>query len=156
MVFREESGVKRRVCPGCGFVQYRNPSPAVGMLVLDGNRVLLVKRKFEPFKGLWSIPSGFVEYDEDVRTTAVRELREETGLEVSIDSLAAVESCFDDPRGNAILILYTGVVEGGEMTAADDAVDIGYFALDELPPMAFEAHRKVLSEMADQMPHREG
>jgi len=137
----------RRVCPECGFVQYRNPAPAVGVLVERERKVLLVKRKFEPYRGLWVIPSGFVEYNEDVRATAVRELEEETGLKVELTGLHAVESCFDDPRGNTILILYRGVVVDGELIAGDDALDAGFFELDSLPEIAFEAHRKVLGNL---------
>lgn len=137
----------RRVCPECGFVQYRNPAPAVGVLVEEEGKVLLVRRKFEPYKGLWVIPSGFVEYEEDVRETAVRELEEETGLKVEITALHAAESCFDDPRGNTILILYRGNVVGGELKAGDDAIEAGFFELGSLPEIAFEAHRKVLGEL---------
>jgi len=112
----------------------------------DGG-VLLVRRKFDPYKGLWVIPSGFVEYEEDVRETAVRELEEETGLKVELTGLHAVESCFDDPRGNTVLILYRGIVTGGELSAGDDAIDARFFDLDSLPGIAFEAHRKVLKKL---------
>ena len=139
-----EEGYMRMRCRSCGFVHYHNPAPAVGVIIRDGETVLLVKRRFEPYRGMWVIPSGFVEYDEDARATAVREVLEETGLEVELDGLYSVESCFDDPRGNTLLVLYTGHVTGGDLSAGDDAVDVGYFPLAELPPVAFEAHRRVL------------
>jgi 8-oxo-dGTP diphosphatase len=144
---REGNHVRMR-CPACGFVQYRNPAPAVGVLVLDHAGVLLVRRRFDPFKGLWSIPAGFIEYDEDVRSTAAREALEETGLVVEIEALHAVESCFDDPRGNALLVLFRARVTGGACRAGDDADDVRYFPLNELPPIAFEAHRRVLAGLA--------
>jgi 8-oxo-dGTP diphosphatase len=144
----DEAGHPRMRCPACGFVHYRNPAPAAGVVVRDGDRVLLVKRRFEPYRGAWVIPSGFIEYDEDVRETAVREIREETGLAVELDGLHAVESCFDDPRGMTLLVLYRGRITGGKLTAGDDAEDVGFFALDALPEIAFEAHRKVLGELA--------
>ncbi|MCK4237150.1 MAG: NUDIX hydrolase [Candidatus Krumholzibacteria bacterium] len=145
-----EEGHPRMKCPSCGFVHYRNPSPAVGVLILDGDRVLLVKRRFEPYKGLWGIPAGFIEYGEDVRETAVRELDEETGLKVELDKLHAVESCFDDPRVNSILVLFAGHAVGGELKAGDDAEDAGYFPLSELPEIAFEAHRRVLGRLREE------
>jgi 8-oxo-dGTP diphosphatase len=136
------------VCRACGYVHYRNPSPAAGVLIVEGGAVLLVKRRYEPFKGLWSIPSGFIEDDEDVRATAVREAMEETGLAVEIDALHAVESCFDDPRGSTLLVLYRAHSLGGAPMAGDDAEEVGFFPLEDLPPVAFEAHRKVLGELA--------
>jgi 8-oxo-dGTP diphosphatase len=138
----------RMVCRACGYVHYRNPSPAAGVLIVESGAVLLVKRRFEPFKGLWSIPSGFIEYDEDVRATAVREAREETGLAIEIDALHAVETCFDDPRGNTLLVLFRAHAVGGIPRAGDDAEEVGFFPLKDLPPLAFEAHRTVLGELA--------
>jgi 8-oxo-dGTP diphosphatase len=138
----------RMVCPACGWVHYRNPSPAAGVLIVEGGAVLLVKRRYEPFKGLWSIPSGFIEYDEDVRATAVREAMEETGLSVEIDALHAVVSCFDDPRGNTILVLYRAHSLGGAPKAGDDAEEVRFFPLGDLPPIAFEEHRRVLGALA--------
>ena len=137
-------------CRACGYVHYRNPAPAAGVLIVEEGAVLLVKRRHEPFKGLWSIPSGFIEYDEDVRATAVREAKEETGLAVEIDALHAVETCFDDPRGSTLLVLYRAHSLGGTPAAGDDAEEVGFFPLDDLPPLAFEAHRKVLGELARQ------
>jgi 8-oxo-dGTP diphosphatase len=146
---RECEGDRMRMkCPACGFVHYQNPSPAAGVLVVEDTRVLLVKRRFDPFRGLWVIPSGFIEYDEDVRSAAIREALEETGLTVEIDAIHAVESCFDDPRGNALLVLYRAHVTGGVPRPGDDAEDVRFFPLVELPPIAFEAHRKVLGELA--------
>jgi ADP-ribose pyrophosphatase YjhB (NUDIX family) len=137
----------RMACRACGWIHYRNPAPAAGVVIVENGAVLLVKRRYEPFEGLWSIPSGFVEIDEDVRATAVREALEETGLAVEIDSLLAVETCFDDPRGNTLLVLYRARRTGGTPTAGDDAEDVGFFPLTGLPPLAFEAHRKVLGEL---------
>lgn len=145
----QEGGYPRYRCDQCGFVQYLNPASAAGVLVVDGGRVLLVKRKYDPYRGLWVIPSGFIEYSEDIRGTAVREVEEETGLTVRLEGLHAVESCFDDPRGNAVLVVFDGHVTGGEMRAGDDAEDVDFFPLDRLPEIAFEAHRKILGALSN-------
>ena len=137
----------RMTCRACAYVHYDNPAPAAGVLILENGAVLLVKRRFEPFKGLWTIPSGFIECDEDVRAAAVREAMEETGLAVEIDSLHAVETCFDDPRGTTLLVLYRAHATAGTPKAGDDAAEVRFFPLEELPPIAFEAHRKVLGEL---------
>lgn len=144
----DESGRRRMKCGGCGFIQYLNPSSAVGVLVRTDEGVLLVKRRFEPYKGKWVVPSGFIEYDEDLREAAVRETLEETGLEVELTGLHAAESCFDDPRGNTILVLFEGRITGGTLEPGDDADGAAFFPLDRLPEIAFEAHRKVLSELS--------
>jgi 8-oxo-dGTP diphosphatase len=147
LVPREDGEHRRMACPACGFVQYINPAPAAGMLVRTGESILLVKRRFEPYRGQWVMPSGFIEYGEDVRETAVREVREETGLDVAIDRLHTVESCRDDPRGNTVLILYAGHVVGGELRAGDDADDVGFFPLENLPEIAFACQRRILSKL---------
>lgn len=145
---RSREGDRERMrCPSCGFVQYRNPAAAAGVLVIEGDRVLLVKRRHDPYRGLWTLPSGFIENDEDVCDTAAREAREETGLDVEIEALHAVESCFDDPRGNAILVIYRARRAGGELAAGDDAEEVRFFSLGALPPIAFEAHRKTLAAL---------
>jgi ADP-ribose pyrophosphatase YjhB (NUDIX family) len=144
----EESGHRRMKCGKCAFIQYLNPSSAVGVIVRTDEGVLLVKRRFEPYKGKWVIPSGFIEYGEDMREAAVRETLEETGLEVELTGLHAAESCFDDPRGNTILVLFDGKIAGGVLEPGDDADGAAFFPLDRLPEIAFEAHRKVLSELS--------
>src|SRR6185436_17981650 len=70
-----EHGVPRRACPRCGFIAYRNPVPACGVIVMRGGRVLLAKRAHEPRLGTWGIPAGFMEYGEHPEATAVREAR---------------------------------------------------------------------------------
>ncbi len=140
----------RKKCPSCGFVHYKNPAPTTGVIVVQEGRVLLVKRRYQPYRGRWVIPSGFVEYSEDIRETAVREMKEETGVDVELDKLYEVKSCFDDPRGNTVLVLFLGHIAGGGISAGDDAEEAGFFSLDELPAIAFQAHREVLARLKDQ------
>jgi len=144
----KDGGRPRPACPECGFVYYNNPAPTAGVLVLEGNSVLLVKRRYEPYKGMWVMPSGYIEYEEDASTTAVRELREETGAEAELDGIHTVVSCFDDPRGNTVMILYEGHITGGRLKAGDDAESVKFFPLDNLPPVAFEAQRAILGRLS--------
>ena len=144
----EEGGTTRMRCGECGFVQYLNPAPAAGILVRDDEgQVLLVRRKFEPFKGLWAMPAGFIEYGEEAEETAVRELEEETGLIIEIDRTYAVESCRDDPRGDTVLVLFEGHMKGGKLEAGDDAEEVGFFSLNSLPEIAFACQRRVLERL---------
>jgi len=145
MVRRLEGGLERPVCPGCGFVQYMNPAPGAGVIVQRGNRICLVKRKFAPKQGQWCLPTGFMEWDEDVRLTARREALEETGLIVRLTSLYAVESGILPPDIPVLVVFYRAEEAGGKLQAGDDAAEVEFFDLDDLPePIAFAAHRKVL------------
>ena len=146
---RDDNGSRRPTCPSCGYVHYRNPAPAAGVLVHERGRVLLVKRRYEPRAGAWCIPAGFVEYGETPRHCAVRELREETGLECRLGGLFGVYAGFDDPRVRAILILYLAERAGGTLLPGDDAIEAKYFPLGRPPrDIAFEAHRQALREFS--------
>ncbi len=105
----------------------------------------LVERKFPPRQGQWTLPTGFMEWDEDIEETAVRETLEETGLEVRLNGLYAVHNGILPPDRPVVVVFYTAEETGGELKAGDDAAQVGFFALDELPGrIAFAAHRKVL------------
>jgi ADP-ribose pyrophosphatase YjhB (NUDIX family) len=144
----------RSICTSCGKILYRNPVPATGCIVEQYGAVLLARRKFEPWKGCWYIPSGFVEYGDDVEETARREVREETGLVVELGTLFGVYSYFDDPRQDGIIILYRATVVDGALEAGDDAAEVAFFAADGLPPadqIGFASHRRALREWRDEV-----
>jgi 8-oxo-dGTP diphosphatase len=152
MGLRLEGGVDRPVCPDCGFVQYLNPAPGAGVVVLRDRRVCLVKRKFEPRKGLWSLPTGFMEWDEDVQLTARREALEETGLEVRLTELYGVESGVLPPDIPVLVVFYRAEEIGGKLQAGDDAQEVGFFEIGQWPgPLAFAAHRRVLAKLENEL-----
>lgn len=146
---RKMDGHARLVCQktGCDFIYYQNPVPAAGAIVIKDDQILLVKRAHPPCVGWWCIPAGFMEWREHPSETAVREVAEETGLKITLKSFFEVYSGTDDPRANAVLLLYLADETGGEMVAADDAQDVGYFSFDNLPEdIAFESHRQALKD----------
>jgi len=144
---RDEHGTMRSTCSACGYIWYRNPVPAAGVLLIEEGRVLLVRRKFDPRAGQWCLPAGFMEAGETPEQTAVRELREETGLDGVLTGLFGVYAGFDDPRVRAVLILYTATRGGGRLVPGDDAIEADWFPLDHLPPdIAFASHRQALAE----------
>jgi ADP-ribose pyrophosphatase YjhB (NUDIX family) len=139
---------ERSVCPSCGFVRYENPTPAAGVIVIVDDRVLLVRRKYKPKVGMWTLPAGFVESGEDAAECAVREAKEETNLDVELVRLFGVYSAFDDPRAAVILILYRCRHIGGALECGDDASEAAFFDLDDLPEnIAFRAHRHALADV---------
>ena len=142
---REAFGRIRRYCAACDEIIFREQKVAAGVLVTDdARRVLLVRRAWEPQQGRWSLPAGFVDHDEDPASAAARECREETGLSVEVFGVLDVISGREHPRGADLVIVYQGRVVDGTLVASDDASDVGFFALENLPPLAFRAtHRAV-------------
>jgi len=152
MVSADDHGTVRPTCPKCGYIWYRNPVPAAGVVLVEKGRVLLVKRRWDPRAGSWCLPAGFMEAGETPEQTAVRELEEETGVIAQLTGLFGVYAGFDDPRVRAVLILYAGVSTGGTLRAGDDAIDLAWYPLDALPDdLAFASHRQALAELIERL-----
>lgn len=142
-------GMKRMACPGCGFVHFRNPGVGVAGVAIVDDRILLVRRGPTSTKaGRWCIPCGFLDYGEDVRAGAAREVREETGLDVEIGDVMWVASNFHDPAKLTVGIWFEASVTGGDLRAGDDAIEAGWFPLGELPDLAFDTDVQLLAELS--------
>ena len=127
------------VCTGCGRTHFRDPKVGVGVVAHDEQgRLLLVQRAVDPGKGRWALPAGFVDADEDPRVAAAREALEETGLVVAVGAVVDVYPV-PDRGGASFFLAFEGHVVGGELAAADDALDARFFAADELPELAFDS-----------------
>ncbi len=145
LVDREVYGKVRRVCPACRFVQFIDPKISTAVLAEQEGKVLLIKRRMEPAQGSWCMPGGFIEVDETPIEAAMRECREETGLEVEITGLVDVYT-YRDYRGQGILILYRGQIVGGRLASGDDAETARLFGPDELPEdIAFDTNIQALA-----------
>lgn len=140
----------RPTCPNCGWVHYEDPKVAAGVVLLEGGRILLVRRIMEPHAGQWSIPAGFVNAFEDPAQAAIRECREETGLVVELEGLFDMLTGREHARGADILLVYRAHQTGGSLHAADDADRADWFALNKLPELAFNSTKKVLDKL---IPH---
>lgn len=142
----EHNGEVRPTCPACGFVVYYNPVPAVGAVIMDGDRVLLVKRKYEPRKDLWSLPAGFMDYGERQLDALAREVREETGLEVISATQLTVEDAYDDPRTHVVFISFLVDRWQGTPRPGDDASECAWWPISSPPAdMAWQNHVRVLA-----------
>ena len=144
LVTRDIAGRPRAVCTSCSVISYVNPIPASAVVVVQHDTILLVKRAIEPKRGFWSLPAGFLEIDETVQECAVRETKEETGLDVALDGIVDAITVFDDPRYVCLLVVFAAHVVGGTIQPGDDAAEVGRFGVAELPPIAFKSHVRVI------------
>jgi len=139
-------GRQRQVCPACETVFYCNPLPVASAVVLNEKReVLLVKRRQEPQKGMWCLPIGFAEQNETIAEAALRELREEAGIEGRILRLLDVDSYSSDFYGDLLTVTFEVAKTGGHEAPGDDACAVGYFAFDALPALAFPANDRAVA-----------
>jgi 8-oxo-dGTP diphosphatase len=129
-----------------GKFRYEYPRPALTVDVVVATRetrprVLLIKRKNDPFAGMWALPGGFVNEGEKLADAARRELKEETGLTVEdLEQLYTAGDPGRDPRGWTVSVAFLARGDARKLKAkaADDAAEVGWFPLDAPPPMAFD------------------
>jgi 8-oxo-dGTP diphosphatase len=136
---------------------YPRPAVTVDVVIVSTEarpRVLLIRRKHDPFAGHWAIPGGFVDENEALDAAARRELKEETGVEMDrIEQLHTFGDPGRDPRGHVISVVYLARLDAAQVrpAAADDAAEVGWFALDKLPPLAFD-HARILEMVRKRKP----
>ena len=145
---QERFGCLRPVCPQCGWIFFTNPKVAAAILLEQDGYVLLVRRVNEPFRGLWTLPAGFIDEGEDPARAAERECVEETNLIVRATKVLDVIAGREHPRGADFIIVYQGEVVGGELRASDDADAAEWFDYKNLPELAFRATKIILSSRA--------
>ncbi len=120
-------------------MNYKSPKLTADGTILKDKKILLIKRKNEPFKGKWALPGGYVEYGEKVEDTIIREIYEETGLKTKIRDLIGIYSDPKrDPRGHTITVAYLLDIKSGELKSGDDASDAKFFDLKDLPKLSFD------------------
>jgi ADP-ribose pyrophosphatase YjhB (NUDIX family) len=121
---------RRIVCDSCGYAAYYNPKPVACVIPLDDEgRVILLRRGFDPGRGRWTFPGGFVDLGESVEAAAHRETDEELGMAVELGPLVGVYSRGDE---RVVLIVYRGHALGPPRTTPE-ATEIGVFAPAEIP-----------------------
>ena len=144
VVYEEKFGMIRPVCPQCGWIHFIDPKVAAAVLIEHEGAVLLVRRSNEPFRGMWTLPAGFVNGGEDPAEAAARECLEETGLSVRVTRVFDIVAGKEHPRGADFVIVYHAEILGGQLSPNDDADAAEWFPLNALPVLAFRATQKVL------------
>ena len=129
-------------------MEHRNPTPTVDIILQRNSKVLMIRRKKEPFKGSLALPGGFVDEGETVEEAMKREAMEETSLEVEpMDILGVYSDPARDPRKHTMSTVFIGIVIGGQDRAGDDAASIEWVELDEIEKqqVAFD-HMQILGD----------
>lgn len=144
LITRQLEGRLRLFCGTCREPVYENPTPAACVIVADKDAILLVKRSVAPKIGAWCLPGGFIELGEHPEAAALRELREETGLAGKIDRLIGATCNPSSQYHTVTLVCYQITSYKGQTFAGDDASDVRFFHIDELPEVAFESHKEFI------------
>jgi ADP-ribose pyrophosphatase YjhB (NUDIX family) len=143
---KDVDGHLRPVCTECGRTIFYDPKVSAICIVERGDKLLLVKRGNEPGYGLWSLPGGYVDRGEVVEAAAAREVWEETGLTVEINRLVGLFS----ESGNPVMVAAFAAKEtGGLLTTGPETLDLGFFSLDDLPPLAFPRDEQIWARWRD-------
>lgn len=135
----------RLTCPGCDFILYESPKLVAVVVVMHNGQALLGKRNINPGIGEWSFVSGYIDRGEKVEEAAIREVKEETNLDVQLEQLLGIFSGAGNPH--AILAYQASAINGdvSGMTAQPDEVsELAFFNLEDMPPLAFPADTEIL------------
>ena len=140
---------QEQTCRSCGQTIWHNSAPCAGAMIMREEKLLLVKRGVEPFKGWWDIPGGFLQPGEHPTEGAIREVLEETGLRVAIgEPVGTYVDTYGEGGKFTLNTYYQAEVVRGEQQAGDDAVAIDWFRLEQLPEeIAFNNCRWALADL---------
>ena len=141
LVLKQIDGVYRPICEKCGHIRYYDPKVVVVVVLEKDEKILMVKRAIPPFIGLWSIPGGYVDRGEIVENAGIREISEETTLDVDIDRLIGVFSETDHP---VIVIAYAGAIKAGNPLHGPEVSAVEFFSISDLPDLAFDRDKLIL------------
>jgi ADP-ribose pyrophosphatase YjhB (NUDIX family) len=125
--------------------EYRNPIPTVDAIIQKSSFLLVIKRQNGPYKDTFALPGGFVDEGETVEEALIREVFEETSLEIHpIEILGVYSNPKRDPRGHMITVVFITIMHGGEPNAGDDAKELHWIPLDNINNIDFAFDHKLI------------
>ena len=142
----KSSEPERPVCTTCGYVFYLDPKIAVGTIIkTESSRLVLVRRAIEPGYGKWVFPGGYVDRGELLTAAAIREAREECGLDVRLDGLVNIYSYAGT---TPVIVVYAATAIGGALSADEECLEVVEFGADSIPwdELAFKSTRRGLRD----------
>ena len=143
-------GFNRYHCKSCDSIHYQNPKPTATLILPKDDTVLFVRRAYEPEKGSWSLPGGFLELGETLEEGAIRELKEETNLNGKYVKLLGHCSHFNSVFGDILLIgMQMKRNNWDSLIPGDDADGAEFFNVENCPELAFECHEKIFKMYMD-------
>jgi 8-oxo-dGTP diphosphatase len=137
---------RRHVCVRCGYIHYLDPKVAVGTVITTvDEKIVLVRRAIEPGYGLWVFPGGYVDRGEEVTVAAIREAREEAGLDVRLDGLINIYSY---PGRPIVIVVYKASIIAGNLRVDEESLEARFFSRGEIPwdQLAFRSTREALED----------
>lgn len=138
-------GRRRKVCTGCGRILYQNPFPTTAAIIVNpDDEILLVQRAVRPAVGKWCLPGGFLELGETPQQGVLRELKEETNLDGNVLNLVGISPSLYGVWGDVVVMGFHVTVNGGQVIPGDDARDVRYFPMKDLPSLAFSTHQHLV------------
>jgi ADP-ribose pyrophosphatase YjhB (NUDIX family) len=144
-------GKRRKYCPKCDFIDYKNPLPVVAAVTVKDKKFLLIKRGTAPKKGRWGAPSGFIESGETAEEACLRELKEETGVAGEIVKLIGVATQEDkEIYGDMLMVRYLVKVKGGKLNPGDEVEDVRFFDIAELPDYYVNLFEDIIEEIQNE------
>jgi len=152
LIKKNHEGAQRLFCSSCDFVFFQNSKPTAAALITDNQeRILLVKRKIDPFKNYWDLPGGFLELAEEPKKGLAREMKEELGIEIKISSFfdIIIDGYHDNGIKIATLnIYYLAKISSGKPKPDSDISAFKWFAKKDIPfdKLAFSCNGKVLKK----------
>ncbi|GHO44338.1 NUDIX domain-containing protein [Ktedonospora formicarum] len=153
LIEKELFNARRLACENCGFIFFLNPKVVVVVVIQRNGRFLLGKRNIDPGKGKWGFTGGYVDQNESVEEAALREVKEETNLDIQLEGLIGVYSQHGSPH---IIIAYQGRILDNNIQnltpQVEEVSELGFFAPDTLPDLAFPSNRSILRDLLRRNP----